>query len=72
MDIDECPGACVADVATCTNTLGSFSCQRFSGYHGEGETTCNGKNVSLNHISAYVNECNKMKTIDFKTCVWWN
>jgi hypothetical protein len=63
IDINECPGACVPVLATCTNMPGSFSCQCIQGYQGDGETACNGKNVSLNHISVCVNEWNKVKTM---------
>ncbi|XP_078382733.1 pancreatic secretory granule membrane major glycoprotein GP2-like [Oculina patagonica] len=42
-DIDECDISihdCLNDLATCTNTLGSFTCTCNSGYVGDGKTSC--------------------------------
>jgi len=36
--------------ATCTNTIGSFTCSCNSGYYGSG-TTCNGNNFFLSFFS---------------------
>ena len=62
IDIDECPDACVAEIATCTNAPGSFSCQCILGYQGDGQTACNGKNV----YQYNVNECIKWKQSTLK------
>ena len=42
-DVDECIQGthdCLADVATCTNTFGSYSCACNPGYDGDGKTSC--------------------------------
>ncbi|KAL9961265.1 hypothetical protein ACROYT_G030174 [Oculina patagonica] len=42
-DIDECIQGthnCLADVATCTNTHGSYRCACNHGYEGDGKTSC--------------------------------
>ncbi|KAL9961273.1 hypothetical protein ACROYT_G030182 [Oculina patagonica] len=42
-DIDECDIGihdCLSDLATCTNTLGSYTCACNSGYVGDGKTSC--------------------------------
>jgi len=46
IDINECStnnGGCHATLATCTNTIGSFTCACISGYSGNG-VTCTGNN----------------------------
>lgn len=42
-DIDECASGdhnCLSGTATCTNTVGSYSCACKSGYVGDGTTSC--------------------------------
>ena len=42
-DIDECSGgihSCLMDTATCTNTVGSYTCACRPGYEGDGKTSC--------------------------------
>jgi len=42
-DIDECSDgthSCLVDTATCTNTIGSYTCACKPGYEGDGKTSC--------------------------------
>ena len=42
-DVDECilgTHDCLADIATCTNTYGTYSCACNPGYVGDGKTNC--------------------------------
>jgi len=50
-DHDECLGQgtgnnCAEDIATCTNTIGSFTCACKTGYSGDG-VTCNGNDSTF-------------------------
>lgn len=43
VDIDECASGdhqCLGGTATCTNTVGSYSCSCKNGYVGDGTTSC--------------------------------
>ena len=43
VDIDECASGdhkCLGSTATCTNTVGSYSCSCKTGYVGDGKTSC--------------------------------
>lgn len=45
LDLDECKlknGGCHSN-ATCTNSIGSFSCACKQGFVGDGKAECNGK-----------------------------
>ena len=42
-DVDECSSgihSCLSDKATCTNTIGSYTCACKPGYQGDGKTSC--------------------------------
>ena len=45
VDLDECSenkDDCLAGLAICTNTIGSFICTCISGYQGDGHPDCSG------------------------------
>ena len=74
IDIDECntgKSNCAIGTATCTNTIGSFTCACISGYSGNG-VYCNGNTflcfisfdfdfslVLLSHITIFLKKFNR-------------